>query len=464
MRRKIIALDTSVTPWQLAVAGSVRGGTRLDQLAELDRDPQRPLDEQLREALGCPLDAGDRLAVCLPASSALIRWLDFPFHDTRKIAAATPAELSCQLPCELDDYQVRQVRLNAAPAAENTILAAALPTTVIEQLLDPFDDDREPLGFIGLAPFAWHDGLADQLNDGLLVCVSGSEISLALSRDGVLQDLRVRPRLGDQRSIDQVEFILRQGRILLGNCPGQRNVMLLGEEADSELAAALRAAGMEVATPQLDCAGNRVPAGQLPAAALALGIAGQKNAGLNFRSGSFALKNEWQALKRRLLGAAALLTATLLLLGAGAGVQYHQRSNRLVQLKQAMRQQYLQTFPGEKAIVDVPLQLQAKIRELQKKQSRLGTGNSSALQVLKEVSARCPTKFKLDIREYSYSPTGLRLGGSTDSFDAVTQIARSLKTSPLFSEVKISDTKQKSSDERVEFRLQLSFAAPGGAS
>lgn len=464
MRRKIIAIDTSSTPWQVAVTGAAKGDPRLEQLTSFEPDPSRQLSEQLRETLGLSLEAGDRFAVCIPAGQALLRWLSFPFHDARKITAATPAEMTSQLPCDLNSHHICQVRINELPATENTILAAAVATETIETLLDTFDDDHEPLGFIGLAPFIFSDGLSGQLDDGLLISVTTGEICLARCQEGTLRDLRVRPRLADQNSVDQIDFILRQGRVLLSGSENGHSVTLLGEESNSDLAKALRTAGLEIRTPELMCGATRVTAAQTPVATLALAAARQARTSLNFRSGPYALKNEWQAVKRRLVGAGALLLATLILVSGAAWLQYSQRSDQLDQLKQSMRQRYLKAFPGEKAVIDVPLQIQAKLGQLKKKQSRLGSGDGSALKILQEVSARCPEQFKLDIREYSYSPTGLRLGGTTASFDAVTQIARSLKTSPLFSEVKISDTKQKQRDERVEFRLQVSFTSGGGAS
>jgi len=465
MRRKIIALDTSSTPWQLAVSSAGKGRPQVEQLAQLEHDPQRPLADQLHEALGSPLETGDRLAVCLPASRTLVRWVRFPFTDSKKIAAATPQELASQLPCDLDSYQVGQCRMPSLADEQTTILAAAVPTEAIESLLNSFDDDREPLGFIGLAPFISADGLAEQLPDGLLIQVSGDEICLARQQAGALRDLRIRPLSRNQQSIDHVEFILRQARVLLGVAGEQKSIITLtGAAADSELAKALRMAGLEIVIPELQCQGQSLPPQQMLAGLLALAAARQARTTLNFRSGPFALKNEWQASKRRLLGVGALLAATLVLLSAAAWVNYTQRSNRLDQLKMAMNQRYLQAFPGEKAVVDAALQLQVKLRQLRDKRSQLGSGESSALKVLLEVSARCPEKFKLDIREYSFSPTGVRLGGTTDSFDAVTQIARSLKASPMFGEVKISDTKQKPRDERVEFRLQLNYATAGGAS
>lgn len=129
-----------------------------------------------------------------------------------------------------------------------------------------------------------------------------------------------------------------------------------------------------------------------------------------------------------------------------------------------MDQSYLKAFPQEKVVVDAARQMESKLLELRKQSGQLGSADGSALKVLQEVSRRCPKELTVDIREYVYAPTGLRLGGTTASFDAVTQIARSLQESELFDEVKISDTQQKLNGDRIEFRLQVSFATPGGAS
>lgn len=465
MGRRIIALDTSTHEWQLAVASSGKSGTELDQLASFIRDENLPVGEQLREALGFDLEPGDRLALSLPARSALVRWLSFPFREARKIAAATPSELARQLPCELNDQQICQQRLSLQETDGSVVLAAAVSTAVIAERLAGFDDHSDPVSYLGLTPFAQAEGLGPLLEDGLLVVVSGDEIILALQQHGELRDLRIQPRIAGQPSIDHVEFILRQGRVMLGR-PGEQEprLTLLGEPADSALVASLRAQGLTVTFPDLTCQGVPVMGNQAPVAALALAGATRERSSLNFRRGPFALTGEWQGIKKKLFAAGGLLAACLMLFIAAGWVQYSQRSSKLDELKQSMDQSYRKVFPKEKTIVDVAMQMEAKLRELRKQTGQLGAADGSALKVLQEVSNRCPTGVTVDIREYNYTPTGLRLGGTTVSFDAVTRIARSLQESPLFDEVKISDTQQKLEGERVEFRLQISFAAPGGVS
>lgn len=299
MRRRIIALDASNHEWQLAVAATGKSGAELEQLASFVRDDNLSIGEQLRDALGFELETGDRLALALPAQSALVRWLDFPFREARKIAAATPSELARQLPCELDDYQITQKRLPLTDSAGSRVLAAAVPTATIAERLAGFTDDQDPVGYLGLAPFAWAEGLGVLLEDGLLVVISGDEITLALQRNGDLCDLRTRPRIDGQKSIDHVEFILRQGQIMLSqHRQDETRVTLLGETADSELARGLEAQGLTVVLPNLACQGVPVAAMQMPVAALALAGATQESSPLNFRRGDFALTGEWQGLKK----------------------------------------------------------------------------------------------------------------------------------------------------------------------
>ena len=153
--------------------------------------------------------------------------------------------------------------------------------------------------------------------------------------------------------------------------------------------------------------------------------AGSKN--LNLRSGSYKLKNDWQALKRRMWIAGGLLSFTLLVLATNGYLQYQQGARELQLRQQQMTQIYQQAFPGETLRVAAPLQLQSKLRELQKKSAQFGTGSASALQLLLAVSSRITPNLTVDISEYLANDEGLRLTGNTTDFDALSKLLASLQ-------------------------------------
>ena len=107
------------------------------------------------------------------------------------------------------------------------------------------------------------------------------------------------------------------------------------------------------------------------------------------------------------------------------------------------------------------VQMQSKIKELRQRGKLIGAGQrSTPLAILREISSNIPASVSLDIHDFSFSPESVRLEGVTTSFDAINQIARSLKQSPLFADAQIADAKMSIDNSRVDFRLNLTY---GGA-
>ncbi|TYO97557.1 type II secretion system protein L [Geothermobacter ehrlichii] len=460
MARRIIALDTQSRPWRLAVARPGRPNPTLELVAELPEGEDIPFAERLRQALGRDPGGEDRLVLPLPATSLLVRWLEFPFAEAGKIRAALPAELARQLPCELDDRHLLHRLLPAATGRR--ALALAVDRQQIEEALATFDGHPLPLTGLLPLPFAVAEALPKGCEDGLLVCVTRNEISLLLLKEGQPCDLRVQSRGQRQKSIDQVAFIVRQGRIMLAaRDREQARILLAGESADGELARALRQFGFAVEAPDIDCDGDGIAGERFTAAALALAATRRKGPALNALCGAYAPRGEWRQLRPRLIAACSLLAASLIFFLAAGWLEIERRQSRLDRLDRQLRQTYRQAFPQEKALVDPLLQLEARLKQLRKTVRVPAAGGQTPLTVLREVSRRVPTDVRVRIRDYAHTADGLRIEGETESFEAVSRLVDSLRKSPLFSGVKIADTRQQPDGKGVSFRLQLNWKEAG---
>lgn len=452
MRRRYIALKPAEKLWAFAVAAGDQAQAELLQTGTFERDAQRPLADQLTELLG-PLQLTDRLACALPASSAMVRWLEFPFSDARKIAAAALPEMARELPCNLANQAVFH-----QPAGSHGTLTVAVDRQRIEDLLAGFDDNREPLGYIGLSPFCYAAAL-DWPVDALLLCCEDDEISLSRIENGNLVDLRILPHA----KRDDAQEIARQARLLAqyAKTPLHR-LRLLGNADSEQLANALEKSDFEVEPVRLGSLSVPAEDELCGVACLALAATKADAQTLNLRSGPYKLKTEWQALKRRMWVAAALAMCGLLIFTANGFLQYRQRASELKSLQQQMDRLYHQQFPGEKLLVAAPLQLQSKMKELQKKTSQFGSGSPGALEVLLAVSQAIPADLKVDIHEYQQSEDGLRLTGNTTNFDAVSKVLASLQKVPQFSAVRILDSKQAIDGSKVDFQLQVQLGEQKG--
>ncbi|MEZ4485470.1 MAG: GspL/Epsl periplasmic domain-containing protein [Syntrophotaleaceae bacterium] len=234
---------------------------------------------------------------------------------------------------------------------------------------------------------------------------------------------------------------------------------LLGSQADQPLAQALQQQGLEAKIPEWQLAGQPVASEFLPAVTLAWRALRAERGGGNFRRGSFALKGEWAALKKKLVLAGAVLALTAAVAVGSAWLGYAHRARRAEALQQQLTSVFRDTLPGTQTIVDIPLQLRQAIGVLRSKGRLLGVGSSdSALAALQEISVRMPEKLRVDINNLNYGADGLRLEGSTGSYDDINRIARSLEQSPLFGEAQISDAKTSLDNQRIDFRLNLSFS------
>ncbi len=445
MRRRFIALQPDSEQWHYAVAVNDQKQTTLLQAGTLERKVDIPLAEQLSALIG-PLQFQDRLASALPASKAMIRWLDFPFSEPQKIAAASRLEMSRQLPGSGDGLINYQQLLD-----ENRVLAVAVSKQQLDELIAQFDDNREPLGYIGLSPFCYALGLEWE-GDALMLVAEQNEISLLRCEKGKPADLRILP----QTSAVETNFIIRQLQLLAHSTQTSLSrLLLLGVANDSELAKGLREAGFTIDTVQLDTSTGQLAAEYFSVASLALAAAKNTAKDLNLRSGEYKLKNDWQALKRRMWIAAGLLFCSLATLVGNGYLQYQQRAGQLATVEREMSKLYQQEFPGEKLLVPAPLQLQSKLKELQEKSSQFGTSAPGALDLLLAVSKCIDPQLSVDIGEYLYNEEGLRLSGTTTNFDAVSRLLTNLQQDKNFAEVRILDSKQAIDGSKVDFQLQI---------
>ena len=154
-----------------------------------------------------------------------------------------------------------------------------------------------------------------------------------------------------------------------------------------------------------------------------------------------------------------LLALTVGAAGTAAWLDYASRARQAEALKSQMTRMFNATFPGTPVVVDVPLQMQAQIKDLEKRVSVIGTeGAQSPLAVLKEMSSRIPKEVTVDLRDFSYGPDAVKIDGVTGSFEATNRMAKALEASPLFAQVQVTGAKMSLEGKEVEFRMTISLS------
>ncbi len=456
MDKRFIGIDIDRGWVRLAVAGDTADGP---QLLATDKRPwtdPTELCQALRELTGDTRIYGDRLAAALPASAGFSRWLLYPFDDPKKIEGAMRFAMAAQLPIPEQECLIVTHARQAEADGGCRVAASAVPEAAVAAFLEPFDAEGIPLQILDLAPFAMPQALAERSATALVALLREQEWFLALLHQGQTADYRLYSQLPP--ASERVAWLAQQCRMLqaqhrLSELP----LYLLGPQADQPFAQALQQQGLEAEIPDWQLDGQPVAAEYLPAVTLVWRA--RREGGGNFRRGAFTLKGEWAALKKKLLLAGAVLALTAAVAIGSAWLGYAHKARRAEALQQQLTAVFRGTLPQTQTIVDIPLQMRQAISALRSKGRLLGVDSSgSALDVLQEISLRMPEKIRVDINNLNYGADGLRLEGSTGSYDDINRIARSLEQSPLFGEAQISDAKTSLDNQRIDFRINLTFS------
>jgi general secretion pathway protein L len=458
MDKRFIGIDIDRGWVRLAIAGYDTDGPRLLATDMRPWSDPTELRQALRELTGDTRIYGDRLAAALPAAAGFSRWLHYPFADPKKVEEALHLALTAQLPVADQDCVI--VTHSRLPEEEGCrVAASAVPEEAIRDFLEPFETEKIPLQLLDLAPFAMSQALAERCETAIVLLLREQETVITLLQQGHTADYRLFSQAPS--GAERPGWLLQQSRILqaqhrLSGLP----LYLLGPQADQALLEFMRQQGQQAEIPDWQLEGQPVAAEFLPAVTLAWrALRSGREDGGNFRRGAFALKGEWAALKKKLVVSGAILALTLLLAGASAWLGYAHKARRAEALQQQLDSLFRSTLPEAQTIVDIPLQMRQAIGQLRSKGRLLGIGgSSSALTVLQEISDRMPKDIRVDIDQLNYGADGLRLEGSTGSYDDINRIARSLELSPLFAEAQISDAKTGIDNQRIDFRLNLTFS------
>lgn len=461
MAKRIIGIDMG-PEFLRVVTATLEKGTPV--LTDAREQRLETLEEQagvLSAMLG-EVSFNDRVVVSLPAVGSFFRVLDFPFGEAKKLEPAVQLEMSSQVPSSgelVSDF--------LSPRAVDRgfeVPAAAVGRNSVTYLLDIFGRAGKPLHVLDLNPFAYAAGLAASVPEGVLAVVSASEVTVSEIRAGQVVSYRTQP-LDPQDDAERLAAMIGRDYLALAKNAEANGLplYLMGEGATERLFHSLRESGFEPRLPALAIAGRQVSASLLPAAALALrGAQSGRVRWFNFLKGDLAPKSEWAGLRLRLATVAALTGLAVILTLSGAYLNYMQKQRQAETLRQETMAIFRQTFPQVKVIVDVPSQMRSSLDELRDKARLLGLGQGrSALNVLREVSARIPREIDFEARELSYGDNDLRIDGTTSSFDSINRLAQALEASPLFEHCEIADAKTGLDNGRVDFRLNVKITAEG---
>ena len=399
---------------------------------------------------------GDRVAAALPAKTAYVRKLELPFRDTKKIEAAVPFSLSSQIPVPIEDCMTSAIINTRNSDGLARVTAAAIPRQTVEKLLAAAQQAELPLHILDLPPFSLVPLVAESTKDAILIAVNSQETTISQIQSGELTNYRLLPKKIEPENEGDIRSISREIQALLAiSTSVELPIFIFGDVAGEVLAKKLNTLGYEAKELALRLAGEDIPSVFIHATALAYRATETKQwKSFNFRSGAYALKGEWQKLKRALWVASGLIAITVLIVATAAIVQYRTRAIQVNVLQGEMAQLFQQTFPSTTTIVDIPLQMKSSIRELREHTTIIGSSQPQILSILKILSEATGI-IPIEVQELSVGLGEVNVSGNATSFDAINKMTELLEKSPLVKNIRIADAQMALKGDKINFRLFL---------
>jgi len=499
MPHRILALELDAHELKAAV---VETTFRDYRVVGFYREPvaaaEGSLGEQLRGFLQRHSLHASTVLSALPGDVVTLRTFFLPFRDRKRLDQTVPFELEAQVPFGLDEIVVDYHILHRDRSG-SLVLAALVRRQDLEQHLallssaglDPKVVDLAPLASLNVLSLlgnqvpptcAYVGGTAHRLTVALyrdrtlvglrtLSGVAGSALAVESAAQGNGQpaghDARVRAAVAE----------IRWTLLALNGAPLDDDLpcIVAGEGVDVDELAQQLENGLGLAVRRLDDAPLRhLPPAlrpQLTGFTSPLGLALREVApndawGVNFRQGEFAYHRGQDELRRALWRSGALAAAAMALVIANTYMGYQQLSSRLALVQAQVRSVFTQTLPDVHRITDEKAQLQAEIDAAQKKLQILSglvpAGGTTAIDVLRTITAAIPDTIKIDTDEYIMEPEAVRIKAKTDSFEAVDSIKQQLLNTHAFGDVQVKDVKT-APDGKVDFRLLLALNKEGGS-
>jgi type II secretion system protein L len=446
--------------------------------------PFRPHQEALEILLDAHRLRGDTIVVSLPASRTVMRNLTLPFRDSRRIRQVIKYTMDEHMPYDPDEVVADFQILPGTDTSQTPVLAAAVPQASIEDILTMFHDiGLEPtiidIDVFGLSNAA-QLGLSSLPDRALLIDVHPERTLLTLhdqghplfarswpngwpQESGTLETYAVRMSQQIQRTVYACESAMQRSFdaacLVLSGVP---------ETDYSALAAVLQQSlGVPIepwAHTTEAFRGNATAEGD-PQTVVALGLAlrglHRQAVGLNLRRERFALHQDLQELRGRLVVVGCLLVLLAVMGITSLYLDVHFKAQRLQQLKTDIAQIFQATLPDERPIQPV-YQMQDKVQaindQLRVFDSLIGT-QLSGLETLREVSEMVPpqTILTLNVDNLSITPNVVDIVGTTNSYENAQKLRDALEASAGFEKVTIVRVGN-SSNNKVEFKLTIAIA------
>lgn len=514
---QVVGLDIGATSVKAALFERGFRGLELTGFHKVEfdaGDPEgvgRALDEVARR-----LQAGNAAVVCrVPGDRVLLRILDLPMSDARKLEQVIPFEVEQLIPYELDEVVLDHSILRRTPEGGSRVLVAVAKKEELRKTLDllaPRQLDPRmmaagaaSLGSLVAALPALAEGTVALVDAGFArtdVCIlDGGRIAFArtisagwadivdahVAGGGASEelgafDVAAVARPDSAASHAAAEYVAREIRrtllsaetesgvyvdrlVLFGGLAQTRGFAALLERVSGTVVEPLSIAGADWAKAGLGGATD-VEAGAAIALAFRV-VSDGPSAAVNFRKDEFAFRRD----AKELSGVVSRVLAVGMVVLALAIVHYVVKERLLASERKALDKEIaavvLDTFP------DVPKDrlsspdtaisiMRGNMADARTRLEQLGSGDAiSALDVLREFSDAVPAGTYIDVKKFSFQEGKVQVQCIVDSYEASDKLVEALKKVNGFTAVESSGGGNDPSGKRkVTIGFQVGTAEP----
>jgi len=427
----------------------------------------------------------DTIVTTMPAQQAVLRTLEMPFQDSRRLRAILNYALEDHMPFAPEDVVVDFQRLALPTTSAARLLVAAMPHQEIADHLSLLQAGGLDPAMVDLDVFALANAALVSCNlqdtNTVLVDVQATRTLLTLLHKGipvfarsVAQSAAVDPSLPIttarlcqqvQQTIYACEHALKTAYepavLLLSGAPSAHlGPLAIALENDVGLPTRV----WQITTERYTPSPIPFPSEEQACYAVAFGAAvrglHRHTVGVNLRREQFARQQDIKSLRGRVLGLGVLLVCVA---GLGVGnllLQHRLVTQRYAHIRTDIARVLTDLAPGA-PLGQSTVRVRAKVRELDDRLRALGGvtgGQRSGLQLLRELSTRVPASLPVQVDHLTITPETIELSGTTSSYHDVAQLKEALEASPHFPTVKIGHPKTGPDNKTIVFTLTITMA------
>lgn len=403
----------------------------------------------------------DHVIASVAAESAVHRFLEFPFHDRKRLTQAVGPALEEHVPISLDEGYAA---FDSAGRRGRVLAAMTTHATVEEQLaaLAAHGVHPERLVWAPSAILEVYLRAVGAEADFVAVDLGEEAAVVGAYAAGELTALRVVRRTDDDVFVRNVGWSLRTierlpDRIVAGGSRASDVVGTLAESLaglcvehlpfDSPVALEPTAApgwrGLAAPLGLVLAAAGRL---QAPTIEFPLGHADEPaNAEIADTVRQLA---PWAA-------AAAAMTLTAI------GLDQAQLELQARRLQQRADRAYQSVMPGSAGGPGQRVKMELRLSALENRRAETaGTGaHTSPLAVLSKMSSVVPPQLQVEFESYNYDPPDVRLRGQGATFETVTRLQQVLDAQAGFSDVSVGNVRTAADGVGVVFELRFRVGA-----